>query len=164
MSSTAAILFNADRSAIYLMKRSDVPVWVFPGGGIDEAESPEEATIREIKEEMGFNCKIVRKIAFYEKSGPFTKPTHFFECEIISAGPRQNEETRDVKLFPLNALPPLVPNYREWLEDAMANNPQILHKKMKSITPYSIFKTALTHPILFFRFLLARVGFPINTR
>lgn len=164
MSSVAAILFNRERTALYLMKRSDVPVWVFPGGGIELNESPEEAILREIKEEMGFTCKITRKIAFYEKSGPFTKPTHFFECQILFKGTRENSETQDVKLFSLSTLPPLVPNYTEWLQDALANHPETLHKKMKSITLWSILKAAITHPILFSRFLLARIGYPLNTR
>ena len=33
-------------------------VWVFPGGGIEKGETPEEACIREVKEETGLEVKI----------------------------------------------------------------------------------------------------------
>jgi 8-oxo-dGTP diphosphatase len=34
--------------------------WEFPGGGIDFGETPEEAILREVKEETGLEVKIVR--------------------------------------------------------------------------------------------------------
>jgi DNA gyrase/topoisomerase IV subunit B len=36
--------------------------WELPGGGIDEGETPEEAVLRESKEETGLDCRIVRKM------------------------------------------------------------------------------------------------------
>jgi len=36
------------------VKRGDI-VWNFPGGGIKENETAEEACIREVKEETGYN-------------------------------------------------------------------------------------------------------------
>jgi 8-oxo-dGTP pyrophosphatase MutT (NUDIX family) len=41
--SVACILFN--NSKILLIKRRDIPVWVLPGGGIDQGESPETAAV-----------------------------------------------------------------------------------------------------------------------
>jgi len=37
--------------------RGDI-VWNFPGGGVDEGETPEEACIREMKEETGLDIRI----------------------------------------------------------------------------------------------------------
>jgi ADP-ribose pyrophosphatase len=34
-------------------------VWNYPGGGIEAGESPEEACIREVKEETGFDIRII---------------------------------------------------------------------------------------------------------
>lgn len=39
------------------VQRGDI-VWNFPGGGIEANESPEQACIRETKEETGFDIKI----------------------------------------------------------------------------------------------------------
>jgi 8-oxo-dGTP diphosphatase len=40
------------------VQRGDI-VWNFPGGGIEEGESPEQACIREVKEETGFDIRLM---------------------------------------------------------------------------------------------------------
>ncbi|WP_201005100.1 NUDIX hydrolase [Paenibacillus glycanilyticus] len=39
------------------VERGDI-VWNFPGGGIEEGESPEQACIREVHEETGFDIQL----------------------------------------------------------------------------------------------------------
>ncbi len=58
---------------------------VFPGGGLEEGETLEEGTAREIKEEFGIDVKVKEKIYEYEheKEGPAQKE-YFFLCEYIS--------------------------------------------------------------------------------
>ena len=64
-------------------KRKDYQeYYTFPGGGLEEGETPEEGTIREIKEELGINVKIVKKV--YEiYSERFQREEIFYLCEYI---------------------------------------------------------------------------------
>lgn len=57
--SVSAVIFN-DQNEILLVKRSFnddfLPgVWEMPGGGIDFGEEPEDAVVREVKEETGLS-------------------------------------------------------------------------------------------------------------
>lgn len=51
------------------VQRGDV-VWNFPGGEIEDGETPEQACIREVKEETGYDV-VVKKLLF-EKSNKYT--------------------------------------------------------------------------------------------
>lgn len=66
-----------------VIKRKDFQnYYTFPGGGLEEGETLEEGTIREIKEEFGINVKIIRKL--YEmNSEKFNQKEYFFLCEYI---------------------------------------------------------------------------------
>ena len=59
-----------------VVKRKDIQeYYTFPGGGLEEGETLEEGTIREIKEEFGIDVKVVRK---------FNQKEYFFLCEYVS--------------------------------------------------------------------------------
>lgn len=56
--------------------------YTFPGGGLENNETPEEGAIREIKEEFGINVKIVKKL--YETySEKFNQKEIFYLCEYV---------------------------------------------------------------------------------
>lgn len=56
--------------------------YTFPGGGKEEGETLEEGTKREIKEELGINVDIVKKL--YEmENGEQNKKEYFFLCKYI---------------------------------------------------------------------------------
>ena len=62
-----------------VIKRKDT----IPGGGLEEGETLEEGTIREIKEEFGIDVKVVKKL--YElESKRFNQKEYFFLCEYVS--------------------------------------------------------------------------------
>lgn len=65
-------------------KRKDFQeYYTFPGGGLEENETEEEGTIREIREEFGIEVKIVKKLyeEYFEK---FNQREVFFLCEYVS--------------------------------------------------------------------------------
>lgn len=80
---------------ILLAKRNqpDIPEehekWEFVGGGIDFGESPEEAVVREAKEECGLNVKVLRLIPkiishTWENQNPKRQIIILsYECEVV---------------------------------------------------------------------------------
>ncbi|MBI5274388.1 MAG: NUDIX hydrolase [Chlamydiales bacterium] len=161
--SVAAIILDQDKKHLLLLKRRDIPVWVMPGGGLEENEDPIDATLREIKEETGYEAKIIRKVATYIPTNKMTKKTHFYECVILSGKGLLNDETKEIGFFPINTLPyPLPPPYPEWIRDAMQQAPHPLEKPIYSVTYLHLLRHSLFHPILVIRFLLSRIGIHIN--
>ncbi len=160
--SVYGILFNAARTEVLMVQRRDIPVWVLPGGGLDKGEAPEEGTLREVLEETGYKTAIVRKVAEYLPVNKMTKFSHLFECRIISGSMQTSAETRDIRFFPLNALPPLPPPYEGWIRDAAANHPAVLSKEIEGVSYWVLVKLLVQHPILVGRYLLTKLGIHIN--
>jgi 8-oxo-dGTP diphosphatase len=156
------VVFNEERTEVLLIKRRDIPVWVFPGGGLEPEESPEEGACREVLEETGYEVRITRKIAEYLPVNWMTQFTHVFECRPVSGKSTTGKETKDIKFFPLNSLPPLPPPYDGWIKDAIANHPYLIHKKIEGVTVWILLKLFLKHPFLVARYLLTKIGIHIN--
>ena len=57
------ILIKDDRLALIERHRGGLHYFIFPGGGIDEDESEEQAAIREAEEELGIVVEIIQKVA-----------------------------------------------------------------------------------------------------
>lgn len=159
------IVFSEDRKNILFVLRRDLPVWVLPGGGLDENESPEEGVVREIQEETGFRVQIVRKIADYFPVNKMTKRTHLFECSIIDGSSCSGEESKEVSFFSIQALPKrLPPPFSGWIMDALENREEIIQKPIEGVTYTVLVKLLCLHPILVFRYFLTKIGIRFNDR
>ncbi len=66
-----------------VVKRKDYQeYYTFPGGRLEDGETPEEGTVREIKEEFGINVKVIKKL--YEiYSEKFDRKELFYLCEYV---------------------------------------------------------------------------------
>lgn len=72
LSGIAQAILLMDRMVLMVqqhVKRGGI-VWNFPGGGIEEGETTEQACIREMKEETGIEVQIVKKL--HEHAGKYT--------------------------------------------------------------------------------------------
>lgn len=69
----AAAVYDKERTAILITKRSDNALWCLPGGGMDPGESIQEACLREVKEETGLDIKLERLFAVYSTPNRVTK-------------------------------------------------------------------------------------------
>jgi 8-oxo-dGTP pyrophosphatase MutT (NUDIX family) len=156
------IIYDEKKQNILLIKRRDIPVWVLPGGGIDEGESPETAAKREALEETGYQIELVRKIAEYQPVNKMTLLTHFFEGRVSLGKSSIGAETTEIQFFPLNTLPVLPPPYKGWIKDANHFHPYMLKKKIEGVTYWILLKLMIQHPILVARYLLTKIGIHWN--
>ena len=162
--SVAIIIFNETKDQVLLLKRRDIPVWVLPGGGIEEGETPKQAAAREATEEAGCPITITRKIAEYTPLNRITYFTHFYEGKITSGEPKTGPETKESRFFTLEKLPKhLPPFYLYWIADSQEKSETVLKKKILGTTYFHLIRFLLTHPILTIRFLLTRLGIHFNS-
>ncbi|CRX38153.1 NUDIX hydrolase [Estrella lausannensis] len=155
------IVLSQDKKQLLLVKRKDVPIWVLPGGGVDPDETPGNAAVREVLEETGAVCSVVRAIAIYSPRGAFTETTYLYELEEVNPSKRNlilTEESVDVGFFPLDKLPsPFFSIHLQWLNDAMTSSDGVIEKPIEGITLTSILCFGVKHPILLLRFFFSRL-------
>lgn len=160
--SVAGVLFSADRTEVLLIQRRDVPVWVLPGGGIEE-ETGEAAVMREFEEETRVKVEVVRLVGRYAPLNRLAKKTLFYEVRAVSGEPGLSAETRGVRFWPLEGLPEMPPPYADWIADARALSDRPVDRMIHSVTYGAFVRLLAKHPLLVLRFLLARAGIPLNS-
>ena len=57
------VLIKDNKVALIERHRAGLDYFVFPGGGVDEGETPEQAAIRETMDELGIEVSIKQKVA-----------------------------------------------------------------------------------------------------
>lgn len=57
------VLIEDDKVALIERHRAGLEYFVFPGGGVDEGETPEQAAVREAMEELGVEVVVKQKVA-----------------------------------------------------------------------------------------------------
>jgi len=106
-----AAVFNKDR--ILLVQERKDGLWTLPGGWADVGDAPSASTIREVKEESGYDVVVKKLASLYDRDrhGHTPMPYHiykiFFICELCGGSPTQTLETSGVDFFEENDLPPL---------------------------------------------------------
>lgn len=114
---------------VLLQKRGDSNKWGFPGGAIELGETPEEAAIRELKEETGLDVTIDSLIGIYTDSDmkypngdnaqsiAIVYKLKALSGELIC----DNKETIDLKFFDVDKLPEMFCKQHEEVKAVIAN-------------------------------------------
>ncbi|MDA1883293.1 NUDIX hydrolase [Bacillus cereus group sp. BY105LC] len=122
----AAIIVQEGKIALIKRIREDETYYVFPGGGIEEGETPEEATKREIFDELGVHIKVEHLIAKVEYKGT----EYYFNADIVGgvfgSGKAEEFEMKDRGIY----IPLWLPIYE--LEKV-------------NIKPYEVVESILEH-------------------
>jgi ADP-ribose pyrophosphatase YjhB (NUDIX family) len=88
--------------------------WTLPGGWADPCQTPSEAVAREVLEESGFEVRVTKLAAVYDRSKhphrplmPYHVYKLFFLCEITGGRATESHETTGVGFFAEDAIPNL---------------------------------------------------------
>jgi ADP-ribose pyrophosphatase YjhB (NUDIX family) len=82
-----AVVVKNNKGEILVVKRGIEPEkgkWVLPGGFVDEDESPEQAAIRELKEETNLHAEKVKFIKLVSTKSPLYGPVLMLGYEAIN--------------------------------------------------------------------------------
>ncbi len=102
------VIFDEHRARFLMHQRRDFRIWSLPGGHIEAGESPEEAAIREAREETGYRIRIKRFVGEYWRPqiGPQGDINYLFIGEIIGGEAlRSGNETVALAWFDPMKLP-----------------------------------------------------------
>lgn len=115
-----AVVGNGD-GRLLLIQRADSGVWLYPTGWADVGYSPAEVAEKEVLEETGIRCEVVRPLAIIDglRAGFSRIPLYsiVFYCQAVGGelAPHPNE-CLDVGWFGRNDLPEPLASGDSWSE------------------------------------------------
>lgn len=96
---SAAIILNDDRILLIERKKNGRQFYVFPGGGVEEGETNEEAAVREVLEETSVNVSITRLLYHHHYLASDTSSRdsdqYFFLAKYESGEPKLQTNTNE---------------------------------------------------------------------
>lgn len=103
---------------VLLVQRDQPRFWELPGGRLQPGEHPEEAVVREVREETGVQVHIVELLGWYERTGFRAHRAPVYLCRPGPGEPQSCDiDILQARYFPLYRLPRgLCPWYRSILE------------------------------------------------
>lgn len=114
---------------VLLHLRGDIRLWSLPGGGVEPGEDWDEAAIREVREETGYEVAVDRLVGEYRR--PQIGDTKRLFAGRVTGGTPKLRPPESVRLawFPVDRLPPnRLAWLQEYVEDAVANHPEPVGK------------------------------------
>ena len=120
LASYAVIVDDRERILLALWNEGQLPQWTLPGGGVELHETVEEATVRELREETGYDVELGRVlgvdswvIPVEERLLPTDRPLKsvrvMFEATVVGGELTHELEgtTDEARWIPLDEVPDL---------------------------------------------------------
>jgi ADP-ribose pyrophosphatase YjhB (NUDIX family) len=108
-----------DEGRLLLIQRADSGVWLYPTGWADVGYSPSEVAIKEVREETGIRCEVVRPLAILDglRAGFSRVPLYslVFLCQAVGGELSPHPlECLDAGWFSEDTLPTPVASFDRW--------------------------------------------------
>lgn len=111
----SAIIIRDNR--VLMIRTIDSNSWSIPSGGVEDGETVEEACIREVAEETGYEVKIVKELHTKKTIvKEYKVTTQYFLCEITGGDilyKDPDEEIEEISWMNRNEISKLIYTYPE---------------------------------------------------
>jgi 8-oxo-dGTP pyrophosphatase MutT (NUDIX family) len=126
----SGLVFN-DAGQILLQRRTDTGQWAVIGGMLDPGEEPADALVREVFEETGVHVEPERitgvyltPVVTYPNGDRAQYVITAFRCRPVAGVPHvHDDESLEVRYFPLDELPELRPDHGMRIRHAAGDGP-----------------------------------------
>jgi ADP-ribose pyrophosphatase YjhB (NUDIX family) len=105
-----AAIFDGE-GRILLVRRSDDGLWCLPCGWVEPNESPEEAAVREAREETGLEIQARQLVGVFTRKpnvgyGPHTAIAVVYLCDVVGGTPQpRSHEVLEVRHWRIEDVP-----------------------------------------------------------
>jgi len=122
---TVGAVVGNDKNELLLVQRADSLVWLYPTGCADVGYSASEVVVKEVKEETGIDCEVIRPIAILDgmRLGFTGIPLYslVFHCQMTGGELKPHPlECADVGFFAEGKLPEKTAVPEQWADEAFA--------------------------------------------
>lgn len=105
--SAHAVIINDQEQVLLLKATYAAKSWGLPGGSFDPGETVHEALVRECREELGVEIKVLYMSGMYFHKA-YNSHSCIFRCEILNNSPiTLSEEHSEARYFKLDELSPV---------------------------------------------------------
>jgi 8-oxo-dGTP pyrophosphatase MutT (NUDIX family) len=118
-----------------LARRDRPPIWNLPGGSWEPGEAPWQTAVREVREEVCIEVKVLRLTGVYDRS-PDGDPVLVFLCRFVGGIVQTTPEAVEVGWFSLDTLPSDMNPYQpDRIRDALSgeSTPFLRHQEGPSV-------------------------------
>lgn len=104
-------VFDAEGRLLMVREVADDGRWTLPGGWADVNLTPSENVVREVREESGFDVRVRKLAAAWDRTrqghpaGVFSCCKMFYICDLVGGSATTGTETSEVSWFAEDALP-----------------------------------------------------------